>query len=113
VFVGKERPAGSEVAEESTWLRFVDEVPEHYDATGSLRPFTVQVKHRFNKQVDPEGALASAKMWRLFDAANKLGQWTGASSAVYLDLMARSSPTPIEDQYVVMDLTVWHDTVST
>lgn len=113
VFVGKERPVGGEVLEEATWLRFVDEVPEHYDATGSIRAFTVQVKHRFNKQADREGAAAHARMWLLFDAANKLGQWTGASAAVYLDLVARSSPAMVEDQYVVMDLTVWHDTVST
>lgn len=114
VFADGEDPVGALATDgEVTWVKFVAEVVDDYDANGSIRAHTFQIKRRCSKPNDPKAAKAFAAMTRLYDALNKTRAWTGASAAVYLDLFARTFPTILEERYVVMDVVVEFDTLST
>lgn len=114
VFADGEDPVGALAADgEVTWVKFVAEVADDYDANGAIRAHTFQIKRRCSKANDAKAAKAFAAMTRLYDALGKTRAWTGASAAVYLDLYARTFPTILEERYVVMDVVVEFDTLST
>jgi hypothetical protein len=108
----EDRPGGL-VAEGCTRVKFSDEAREQFDVDALVRAQTFQVKKRANLTLDPKAAAAKAAMIKLHDAANLIGAWTGASGTVYVDLVARTFPRILEENYVVMDLTAEFFSAST
>jgi hypothetical protein len=112
VFEGGEESGGLAVAS-GTWVKFVSEVADDYDKDGAVRAHTFQVKRRADRSDDRDAKKARAAMTKLYDVLHKLGPWTGASTAAYLDLQCRTFPMILEDNYVVFDVVVVFDTPST
>lgn len=108
---GEDAPGGT-IAEVGTWVKFATEEADDYDYDGAIRTHTFQVKRRADPTQDPKAASARAAMIRLYDALYKIGAWTGASGAKYLDVWCATFPRVLEEQYVVMDVCVQFDTPS-
>jgi hypothetical protein len=107
--IGGEPPVGGKFAEEHTSIRFIDDVPQDYDAVGAVHGFTCQIKHRWDRAKDPEGIDAEARMRRLYEALRMYGAWTGVSGATYMDILCRTFPRMVEEHYVFMDVTIDSD----
>lgn len=114
IHIGKEQNVGGAleggvVGERALFIKLVDDIPEDYDTSGSVRVPTFQLKHRADRTQDPNGTAALARMATLFDAmrtANPRAFTGGVSGRTYVEVWPRTGPRLLEEHYVVMDVTL-------